>query len=216
MTFDIFITIIGSIVIIGIVLFLLPVIIAMFKTIKTIVGFIVTLPNKIKNHIERTRRHKNVNKYLKNAREVQKNKDKYDETNEPILEYSREISKSLGKRTTTDIAEKKFKRPTEIKRKGDFLNEFGKEQAKIKNKKYCRAIEKWIPLSMLHTEKSVKNKTIRVFVESLVEKKAKVIDDTAVYELELDGHYDISGDFVLINLNKDGDDIKINYILRDN
>jgi len=87
---------------------------------------------------------------------------------------------------------------------------YGKEY-----RKYLRENKKRIPVSFLYEKENIKNKTLFVYVEQVLGNVATIIDSTAVYDLDLQGIYSIAGNYVLINITKKGEDIKVNYIYND-
>lgn len=73
-----------------------------------------------------------------------------------------------------------------------------------------------ILLRLLKSEQTLKNKTIRVFIDTMNDTKVLARDDSAILELDLNTVYSkIAGEFVLINLDKEGENLKINYVLAD-
>jgi hypothetical protein len=173
-----------------------------------VVAYIVIRPlaKKLIQHIRSgiiNRRFNAVNSNKKKLSEIQQNNGK--------LEYSVEKSIKYGFRTDDGANS-----PLELKRKGkDEISEIASERAKISTKQYSEALKQMIPLSSLYDGKDFRGKTLRVYVESVFGAKATLRDDTAIYELDLNGVYGIVGEFVLINLNKEGEVFKVNYILSD-
>lgn len=154
------------------------------------------------------------NKFNKNVKLINKNKKQiFDDQHENrILEYSREDSLRFGFKNDS-IA---INRPIELIKKGmDQVGNFASEQSKISNNRYSDALKRVIPLSYLYDKETLSNKTIRVYVEDVVGTLGTLRDSSAIYELNFKGVYGLAGEFVLINIDKKGDEIKINYILKD-
>ena len=149
--------------------------------------------------------------FEENLHAINKNESNLYKANTGLLEYSRDMAADLG------FSYSNFKRPQDLKRKDDNLNSMQqKEMTKIKDKLYGEAIKHRIPLEYLYTGGDIKNRTLRVYVESMNGSKVVVRDKTAIKEIDLSKLYDIVGHFVLINIDKQNEDIKINYILKDN
>lgn len=177
--------------------------ILIYSIIKTI---IIRMPDLYKKTTIQ-RRNKN---YCRSLKAISKNnqailKQQY---NFPILEYSKSDSKKYGFGTTEYI------RPVKLINN---YKDLSGEGLKIRDKKYSHALRSWIPLSFLYDYKKLVNKTLRVYVEEINETVATIRDETAICNLDLGDRYPIAGQFVLININKAGDDkrIKVNYILAD-
>ncbi len=133
-----------------------------------------------------------------------------------VIEYSREKSVELGKRKAIS-GEEVFIRPSLLKRKGlSELYRVKREQSKAKNTKYAKLLKQYISLDTFLNDEDIHNKTIRVFIDSIDGTTYTVRDDSAVYTLLLKNAYDIAGDFVLINLSRNGGEIKENHIMYDN
>lgn len=133
-------------------------------------------------------------------------------SDEEMIEYSREKSYQLGFHKKNNS----FKRPIVFKRKGiTDEEEIVLEAAKKNNPRFSIALETLIPLSKLYTEKNLSNKTIRVFIDTQKDTKIIAIDYSAILEIELNEFYNIAGEFVLINIDKNEDEIKVNFILED-
>ncbi|MBO8160653.1 MAG: hypothetical protein H0Z24_03370 [Thermosipho sp. (in: Bacteria)] len=199
----------GLFILLGVALFVIvalrPVAIIAYSLLKLIINIPITIYKSVKYRKEEKRR----KIFRSRVKAVNENKEAIEQAEGTIKEYSKEDSKKFGMQFNG-----KFKRPINLRPTG--YSQMLNEAQKAGNKVYSEAMKNWVPLKYLYTENELKNKTIRVFVDTLNGKKAKLIDDTAVFELELDGVYGIAGEFVMINLDKEGDKFKINYILPDN
>jgi hypothetical protein len=155
-------------------------------------------------------------KYRRQLKAIKKNKDAIFEEQYPngIMKYSIEDSIRFGFRE--EGTKKPVKRPAELvrKRKG-FFDGRVTEKEKLMDSRYANALKREIPLSFLYEKEAFKNKTIRVYIEDIYDTVATLRDYSATYKLNLQGTYGGAGEFVLINLTKKGDEIKINYILKD-
>jgi len=149
--------------------------------------------------------------YYENLKEINKRiKDIPDDIN-GILEYSREKSKEFG------FNHDNVRRSPVLKRKGEtFRTARQKEKAKLTDRKYAKAIKRIVPLKTMYENRDLKNVTLRVYVESMYGTKVIIRDNTAIKEIDLGGLYDIPGHFVLINIDRIKEKIKVNYILLDN
>lgn len=159
---------------------------------------------------------KNLNRFNKNLRAINKNsKQVFNEQHQNrILEYSEEDSKRYGFRKEENCNEIKI--PVELKRKGrGEIGNFASERSKINDTRYADALKRVIPLSFLYEKENLSNKTLRVYVEDVYDTVATLRDSSAIYELDLKTVYGIAGEFVLINIDKKGDEVKVNYILSD-
>lgn len=134
-------------------------------------------------------------------------------SNEGMTEYTRAMSYDLG----FNRVGVKFSRQQELKRKGlPADEEIYLEKCKMLDEKFSEAMKNLIPLRLLKSEQTLKNKTIRVFIDTMNDTKVLARDDSAMIELDLNTVYNkIAGEFVLINLYKEGEDLKINYVLAD-
>ena len=130
-----------------------------------------------------------------------------------MTEYSREMSYELGFNKYGE----KFKRPQVLKRKGMTTEEESYlERCKMLDTKFSESMKNLIPLRMLHTEEVLKNSTIRVFIDTVNDTKIIARDHSAMLEIDLKTVYGgIAGEFVLINIDKEGEDLTINYVLAD-
>lgn len=130
-----------------------------------------------------------------------------------MVEYSRDNSRELGFNRTTEG----FQRPTELIMKGMTKEQeiqYGK--ALMKNEQYSMAMNSYISLKGLHTVEYLKGATIKVFIDTVKDTTVIARDNTAILEIEVGGgYYSIAGEFILINLDKEGGKIKVNFILRD-
>lgn len=151
----------------------------------------------------------------KTLKEITVNENLINLNSKPIIEYSREISADLGKRLSKEKPFT-FQRPSEFKKRGlsDALR-FSLEKEKRKNPQYANAIKRRVPVKDLHQAGDLDNVSIRVYVESMLDNKIKIWDNTASYSLIMDKQYAIVGEFVIINLDKRGEKIKVNYIMVD-
>lgn len=156
-------------------------------------------------------------RFNKNLRAINRNSEKVfkEQHKNRILEYSEEDSVKYGFRRGED-SKGGIKRPIELKRKGrGEIGNFASEKSKINDDKYSDALKRVIPLSFLYKKENLSNKTLRVYVEDINDTVATLRDSSAIYKLDLKTVYGIAGEFVLMNISKKGDDIKINYILSD-
>lgn len=131
-----------------------------------------------------------------------------------MAEYSRDESRELGFNRNAEG----FKRPSELIMKGmtkDQEIQYTKEL--MKNEQYSNAMKYYVPLKNLHTVECLKGVTIKVFIDTVKDTTVIAIDKTAVLDIEVGGgYYSMAGEFVLINLDKEGEKVKVNFILRDN
>jgi hypothetical protein len=135
------------------------------------------------------------------------------QSKEIMVEYSRENSRKLGFNRTTEG----FKRPTELIMKGMTKDqEVQYIKALMKNEQYSKAMKSYIPLKNLYSVEYLRGVTINVFIDTVDDTKVIARDNTAILEIEVGGgYYSMAGEFVLINLDKEGERIKVNFILRD-
>lgn len=134
-----------------------------------------------------------------------------DNLTDDMTEYSRKISYELG------FKHESFKRPQVLKRKGLMEEENSYlERCKMVDSKFAEAMKNLIPLRVLYTEETLRNKTLMVFIDTVDDTKVIARDHSAVLEIDLKTVYGgIAGEFVLINLDKEGENLKINYVLAD-
>lgn len=128
-----------------------------------------------------------------------------------MVEYSRETSQKYG----FNIREG-FKRPSVLRRKGMTEEEEAQlDKIKYKNEKFSNAMKNYISLRDMVSCEKVSNKTIRVYIDTVNDTKVLARDNTAFLELDLGQVYDMAGEFVLININKEGERFNVNYVLID-
>lgn len=137
-------------------------------------------------------------------------KKMFEKKEEPItiLEYSVEKSEMLGKRVSVG---KKFNRPSRIHHKSGFTR-MNREDDKVFNKMMEEARK--TKLENLYEKENIKNGTFFAFVDKMIGTKINLVDNSAVYEIDLGKTYNIAGDFILINLTKVGENIKVNKLIR--
>jgi hypothetical protein len=128
-----------------------------------------------------------------------------------MVEYSRASSQELGFNLRNG-----FKRPSELRRKGlNRADEIQLDKLKLKEEKFFAAMKNYITLKEFNSKDNLKNKTVRVFIDTINDTSVLVRDNSAFLELQLGQVFNMAGEFVLINLNKEGDRIRVNYVLTD-
>ncbi|NBI07602.1 hypothetical protein [Senegalia massiliensis] len=125
-----------------------------------------------------------------------------------VHSYSKEESIKYG-----FYDEVQNKRPMEIEYKRTKLS--GNKHSFEREKLIRKLRKNMIFLYMLYEEQYIKNKTIYVYVEDVVNNRATLNDGTAIYNIDLGAFYDVGGKFVYINLDKEGDEIKVKKIIKD-
>lgn len=131
-----------------------------------------------------------------------------------MAEYSRDESRELGFNRDTEG----FKRPSELIMRGMTKEqEIQYTNALMKDEQYSNAMKSYVPLKNLHTVECLKGVTIKVFIDTVIDTTVIARDNTAMMDIDVGGgYYSMAGEFVLINLDKEGEKVKVNFILRDN
>lgn len=168
------------------------------------------LLKKNKKNMSNINQNENMNQNTSN--EYDNNFYDYDD----VIEYSRDKSIALGKRNSFSD-EEIFIRPSILKRKGlSEIFEIRREKQKLNRPQYAKAIKNQITLEELTKQENIINKSIRVFIDSIEGNTITAKDNSAVTKLTLANTYDIAGEFVIINLNKEGDKVTENFVIYDN
>lgn len=140
-----------------------------------------------------------------------------EEVSEKIIEYSRKKSCELGKRVSINDDSITFFRPSIIKRKGYTSSmESAIDKMKSKDKLFSKYTRSLITLEELQNLNNFENKSIRAFVDSVDGGEVTLVDNSASVCISLKHSYDIAGEFVIINLNKNEGVIEENCVLKDN
>lgn len=163
-----------------------------------------------------------VSNRKKNNKSLKKNETSSSSNSEEdggeILEYSREMSCKLGKRTNINPDREIFIRPSSLRRKGYADAMISKsEKIKMANKRYAKALSNLITIKEFRESISLNNKSLRGFVESMNGTVITLRDNSSAIDVDLQYTYDVVGQFIIINFNKEGDGtLQVNYILLDN
>jgi hypothetical protein len=135
-----------------------------------------------------------------------------------IIEYSREQSSEKKRKLNNTGVE--FSRPlllekdTQIKNQNISKNcvDDDKNKKKILLNKNKINSSDLITVEEFKKQDNIENKTLRVFVESLVDRCLIVRDNTDFLHLELENTYAVVGEFIYINLTKKSNKITENFI----
>jgi len=106
-------------------------------------------------------------------------------------------------------------RPSYLIRKGKSIKyEESIDKALEKSKDHKIISENMIPLKELYSDNNYKQCYVRVFVDTIIGDIAIIRDNSAVYRLDLNGFYDVGGEFVIIELKKEGTSVEVTRIIK--